>query len=168
MRFKVIVVIVIVIAVAFVGYLIFSGLRNADQNLGGSPSNAPPQSVIVPLDPEITPSGEKITIGTAGGSVEINNFYKFAQGLDGEALIIRSTPEYQIIYSDEGSTFGIYVTGGAVDTVLKTAEMDMLSILGISQSQACVLTITWGVSPAVDKNLVGRSYPLSFCVPGVQ
>lgn len=163
------IIIVVVVAVAiFTGSLLFFRSRNTDQNPGGSPLVTTQPGATVPLDPGTIPSSEKITLGTARGSVEVNNFYKVAVGSDGDALIIKAAPEYQIIYNGEISAFGIYITGGTVSNVLKSAENNLLAVLGVSQAQACSLNISWSVSSGADKNMSGQSYPLSFCTPGVQ
>lgn len=167
MKFSYRVIIVVMVMAGLAGYLLFFRSQSENQNPGsGSPSVIPQPSVIIPLDSAIIPPGEKIVFGTSRGAVAVNNFYKVAEGFDGEALVVGATREYQIFYNAGDSVFGIFVVGGAVESSRKAAEAELLAILGISQAEACLLKASWSVSPAVASDLSGKSYPLSFC-PGI-
>lgn len=159
MKFSYIVIAIVVVVLGFGGYLLLRSSKLANPNLGGEQAAGPQRPTIVtPLDPETIPNGEKIVLGTARGSVAVNNFYKIAQGYDGAALVIRNTPEYQIIYAGEDSAFGIYITGASFESQRLIAESDFLATLGISQEQACSLNVSeGGVS-------LGANFLLSFCI----
>src|SRR5438067_1588362 len=117
MRFSYIVVFVIIIMLGIAGYFIFFRPMAAKPiQKTQSAGNAQRLSKVTPLPPASIPTGEKIEFGTPHGSIEVNNFYKAAKGYEGDALVIRQTAFYEIIFDGLDSVFGIYITGGSIST----------------------------------------------------
>jgi len=160
-----------VVVVGAVGALLYSFVFKGGGVSNNLPSDTGSVSRIHPVDSGAFPTGGKVTIGTAHGSIAVNNFYKLVSQQEDDALLIKKTNEYLISYDTTNSSFWIFITASPMDTVEKAAEGDLLAILGVSQSQVCSLNVAWGVAANVNKALSGASYPLSFCsaaVPGVQ
>ncbi len=114
------------------------------------------------------PSGDTITLGTSGGSVTMNNFYKNAYYItqNQQNVVIQQTSTYDIVYnaSDGSFTFGIFSLPLAV--VRQAAEAAFLNSLGISEQDACKLGVYEVVSGSIFNQYPGKSFPLSFCSPG--
>jgi len=158
----------IIITIAVIGlvayFLFFRSTKNSPEaGVSNAENMASQAGTIIPIDPANVPPGEKIAIGTQHGTVVVRNFYKVAEGFDGDALVIRATANYEILYDKIESAFGIFVMAGPVQSSARAAENDFISILGISREQACFLNAVWSVSAVLDKNLSGKDYPLSFC-----
>lgn len=162
---KYLVLLIIIVILGLAAYLLFSLRKSGNEASGGSTGTSGLEQLgpATPLAPETIPNGNSITFGTSRGSVITNNFYKIAQGSDGDALVIRRTPQYEIMYDAADSTFGIFITEGPVASSERAAENDLVNILGISKAQVCLLSAVWSVSVAVNENAAGRNYPLSFC-----
>ncbi len=164
MKYSYIVIGVFIIILGLVGYFVFLRPNALNPEQHGQPTgNTQQPNKIIPVDPVSIPAGDKISFGTAHGTVEVNNFYKVAKGYNGDALVIQKTPEYEIIYNSANSAFGIYITGGQVGSSRTLAEADLVNTLGIPQAQVCYLNVVWSVSASLDKSMSGRNYPLSFC-----
>lgn len=174
---RIILIIIAIVVIGAIGYVWFAYLRpqssspasvatggTAGGNAGGSVTNVSADK-ITPFSPNGIPPGNTVSIGTPEGIVIVSNFYKTAIGTDGRALVLRKTSGYEIIYNAEESAFGIYVLASPVASEEATAEQNLLSVLDISQQDACKLNVTWGVSPSVDPSRAGATYGLSFC-PG--
>jgi hypothetical protein len=110
------------------------------------------------------PTGPTLVLGTASGNVTVNNFYEAdpPDTFDG-VLILKLTQNYLIVYDPSDSSFWLAVTGTPFTTWQTAAEQDLLSTLGIGESDACKLSVTAGViyGPGNPEN--GVSLPLSFC-----
>ncbi len=165
MKFSYLVIFIIVLILGLGGYIFFIRPKttNPGQNVQSMRSTQQ-LGKIIPLNPASIPAGEKIEFGTSHGTVAVNNFYKVARGFDGDALVVRRTPEYEIIYDTADSVFGIFITGGSsIGSVRISAESDLVGILGVPRAQVCYLNPVWSASVNLNKDLSGRSYPLSFC-----
>jgi hypothetical protein len=115
------------------------------------------------------PAGSTLDIGTAQGTVTVNNFYVSNPPVDtSDYIVIKITQNYLIDYDPTDSSFWIGISGMPFSTWQIPAEQDFLATLGISQSDACKLTVVEGV--IYDPNNVddGMSFPLSFCSSAVQ
>lgn len=159
-------IIAIVIVVGVAAYFMFLKQKVAPLDTAGQQPAATEQALI-PVSSSEVPAGDKIALGTSDGIIYVNNFYKIARGYSGEALVIKSASQYLLLYDAAVSAFGIYIVAGPVQSYLNVAENDLIGILGVQQAQACLLDVSWSVSSAVDKNLSGRNYPLSFCPPAL-
>jgi hypothetical protein len=116
--------------------------------------------------PAITiPTGDTITIGTSKGSVTMVNFYKNADYIDQDqqAVVIKQTSTYSIIYYLSGGSFSITISGTPFGAARQAAEDAFLNSLNIKITDACKLNVIEDAAyPAGDPNN-GNSFPLSFC-----
>ncbi len=87
--------------------------------------------------------------------IEINESWK---------TLVR-TDEYEISYSEVGESRSFFITINAQPAleISKEAERALLETLGIDQGTACGLPLSMGVPSAVDSNLSGYVFGLSFC-----
>jgi hypothetical protein len=104
------------------------------------------------------PTSTTIVLGTSQGSVTVNNFYATALGADGEFIRLAQN-NYKIDYDTDNSSFDLDVDPASFDTGRASAEANFLTLLGISQTDACKLTV------AVSEVAASSSLrlPLSFC-----
>ena len=111
------------------------------------------------------PGGDAISLGTAKGIVTMVNFYKNADYIDQDqqAVVIKQTSNYSIIYYISGSGFSVTISGTPFQAARQMAETAFLSLLNISTADACKLNVTENAAyPASDPNS-NISFPLSFC-----
>lgn len=110
------------------------------------------------------PTGPELSIGTAQGTVSVNNFYAANPPVgDYGTIIIKQTENYLITYDSQTSEFWLAITGTPFATWQTTAEQDFLATLGISKADACKLSVTSGVIYSPGDPNDGKSFPLSFC-----
>lgn len=111
------------------------------------------------------PTGTMVTIGTPDWSVQVNNFYRSNPMVTdgGETVILANNSDYAIMYDTVDSSFWLGFESSRFPALQKAAEADLLSLLGISQKDACKLDVTEGVFYSSTSSLVGNSLPLSFC-----
>jgi hypothetical protein len=115
------------------------------------------------------PTGTTLALGTSQGTVTVNNFYASDPPVDmSQYIIIKITQNYLIDYDPVDSSFWIGVSGIPFSAWQSTAEQDFLTTLGISQSDACKLTVVEGVIYDPNNTDDGMSFPLSFCSSAVQ
>jgi len=169
MNKKVIVIgaIIIVVIVAFFVFLIISNNASTTPGVGTSTSTGTglPVSTTTPVVVGPTPTTTSITLGTSDGNVTMNNFYKTANTItqDKQAVIIEDAGDYVITYNVPDSSFAIALQSTPLDTARSAAESAFLSELGISQADACKLTVYEGVPISVSDQYPGETFPLSFC-----
>jgi hypothetical protein len=123
----------------------------------GMPSPAASSTII--------PAGDTIILGTAQGSVAMNNFYKNAGYIaqDQQTVVIQQASTYSIVYDVSDSSFTLTISSAPLDAVRQAAEAAFLSSLGISQQDACKLRVYEDISGGVPNQYAGKSFPLSFC-----
>jgi hypothetical protein len=111
------------------------------------------------------PAGDTISIGTSHGVVTMNNFYSKAVYIDSneQTVVIQQTPNYGIFYNISGSSFVITLLSAPLEAAQQAAESAFISNLGISQQDACKLTVYENVPASVSSQYVGQSSSLSFC-----
>ena len=110
------------------------------------------------------PTGTTLQIGTSQGTVTINNFYDSDPPVDAsQYIVLKYTQYYLIDYDPTDSSFWIGVISIPFSVWQSTAEQDLLTTLGISQSDACKLAVTEGVIYDPTNPDDGMSFPLSFC-----
>jgi hypothetical protein len=158
-------IIIIVIVLGVAAYFVLRGASSpngtpvGNQGTGG---NLPPVST----SSASFPSGTTFQIGTSQGSVTVNNFYKTEDYItqDQETVVLVENDNYTIVYNRDDSGFIIAILVDAPG-VRSAAESAFLSQLGISQSDACKLTVNERIldtSSPDDGELMG----LSFCGNG--
>ena len=110
------------------------------------------------------PTGTTLNLGTRQGTVTVNNFYASDPPVDTDGyMIIKITENYYIDYDPINSNFWIGIIGMPFSAWQTIAEQDLLATLGVSQGDACKLTVTEGVIYNPSNPLDGQSVPLSFC-----
>ncbi len=131
--------------------------------LSPSPSSSPAVPAIT------IPAGNMITLGTAHGSVTMNNFYTNAAYIDQnqQAVVIQQSSTYNLIYYIPNNTFALTIFGTPLKIAQSEVEVGFLNALGISRIDACKLNVRVGVRYDIDPNDAGRNLGLSFCASGV-
>ncbi len=184
---KLFIIVIVAIAVILVAAGIYLSLRGVRPNASGGsasstgslfPSLTPNSGGSAPATPSGTsvavststaafPTGSTFQIGTAQGVVTVKNFYKTAAYItqDNETVAIVQQNDYAIGYYRPDSSFTIVfnsVPSGSFASLRATAEQAFLAALGISQADACKLTVSESV---VDKTspYIGQAFGLSFC-----
>ena len=117
-----------------------------------------------PTAPPITiPVGDTITIGTSGGSVTMNNFYKSADYIDQDqrAVVVQQASTYNIVYYISNSGFTLTILGAPSQADRQMAEAAFLASLGISQQDACKLSVYENFPGNL--SIAPRQQNLSFC-----
>ncbi|MDP3948666.1 MAG: hypothetical protein Q8Q17_01815 [bacterium] len=139
-----ILLIVAVIAGGIYAWFYFSDSNVKSNNVNSSPATSTETNPIsqMPVNYSIAdtfPKTETISIGTGNGAVEVKNFYKKIVDTEEGFVIMADNENYQISYERSTSVFYIDLR---TETVLQTkAESDFLSVLGISQQDACKLNV---------------------------
>lgn len=156
-------IIIAIVAVAVMGSLVFALFgRKSPPSTPPSGGGLPPS--VVSTSTVSVPSGDTIVIGTPRGSVTVKSPYKSPVEVNVENdVVIKRTENYELDYFAKDNSFLIDVLVTPFEAARKEAESNFLSALGITQDQACKLSVFEAVPFFVDPNLAGRSYSLSFC-----
>ncbi len=110
------------------------------------------------------PTGPTLTIGTAVGTVQMNNFYAPDVPVNMvQDLVFKETEDYLMVYDPTDSSFWIAITGQPFATWQPVAEQDFLQTLGVSAGDACKLEVSEGVIYSEGDPNDGKSFPLTFC-----
>jgi len=104
-----------------------------------------------------------IVVPTAQGNVTTSNFEKSAVGNYTETTVIESTADYGISFSPKSNSFDIVLNSTPLQTARNEAETALIKDLGISNDDACKLTVTLSVPERLSSNAAGVNYELSFC-----
>lgn len=110
------------------------------------------------------PQGTTFQMGTPKGLVTMNNFYSLPLIVDEEFLILQNTDQYQINFNTETNQFYIYFSSSPSTVLRGQVEGDFLTLLGISQSDACKLNIAEGFLGNLP--VASQQQDLSFCSSG--
>lgn len=173
---KSLIVSLVIVIVAIVAVIVYFVVRGASSGSGAASSGTgtlPPAATgtTSPAPGNGTssfPTGATFQIGTSQGSVTVNNFYNTMDYIteDDETVVLVENDDYSISYYRPDSGFIIVFTSipGSFQAEQAVAESDFLSQLGISQSDACKLSVNERVidtTSPYDGQLMG----LSFCPP---
>jgi hypothetical protein len=110
------------------------------------------------------PTSSLLAIGTAKGTVMVDNFYAANPPVvEGGLVVVAMAPNYRIVYDPAYSSFWLAITGTPFETWQAVAEQALLSTLRISEADACKLSVTSGILYQSGNPLDGKSFPLSFC-----
>jgi hypothetical protein len=153
--------IIIIIAAAFYWFLFHSSPVGTTAQNSSSENPVASSNELSPIYQ--IPASATITIGTAHGSVTVNNFYKSALGAEDEFIILAKNNDYEINYDTDSSAFYLDIKQAPFDINRASAEANFLNLLGVDQLDACKLTVAVGAEPVVDSGLNGKVSPLSFC-----
>jgi hypothetical protein len=184
---KIIIIAIVIIVLAVVGlglYLTLAPKNNASTNTGSGTGSDNGQTGTLPTSTATTnnptnlpdyigqaseiysaaPTGTQLSIGTAQGTVSMNNFYTANPPVvDGGTIIIKQTPNYAITYDPNTDEFWLAILGTPFVTWQTAAEQDFLTTLGVSEADACKLDVTSGVVYSPGDPNDGKDFPLSFC-----
>lgn len=131
-------------------------------NAGAAATALEPVSAAFPN----APTGSAITIGTPQGMVAVNNFYLTSPGVAGEGnVMIAMADNYDISYDPASGNFSLLIKGSPFSAARAAAERAFLGALGISEADACKLSVQEGVPYRAGDPRDGQSYPLDFCPP---
>ncbi len=121
-----------------------------------------------PSAPSTTPTSTASTLAIPipGGNLPVNNITQNPVQTETDTVVFAQTGQYSIIYYPNEQTFSITINAQPVQAARDAAEAALLQKLGISQTQACSLTVSTYVPFDVDQNLAGQDYGLSFCSNG--
>lgn len=120
----------------------------------GKPTSTTSQPVF------ITPVGEKINIS----GVTINDFRKSNVAANNKAdTLIVDNEKYQIVYLSQFNKFLITVLGSPFEEIRNEAEKEFLNVLGVSESDACKLTVEVNTTEFANPEFSGTAFSLSFC-----
>lgn len=166
----IIVAILVIIAAAVAAFVLFRGSPSptpASSGNGGVPTSGVsanfggvPASQAMPD----APKGPTLTLGTPRGSVVVKNFYLLDPKIDSDGnALLAVTPNYFISYDTGNGSFWIAITSQPFSAWQVTAEAGFLGLLGITQKDACKLSVSEGIPYDTSNALSGRSFPLSFC-----
>ena len=141
----------LVIIFLFTGTVLFLLLKN-------QPTTTPIPPLPTPTLVQIAP--RKITIS----GIQTNNFISspIETNKNGDVLFIKAK-NYQIAYLEEFNQFMIVIIAPPFEETRNQAEDEFLKTLGITQEQACRLSVTVGFSRFAPPDLAGKNFPLSFC-----
>lgn len=123
-----------------------------------------PKSSITPfIKPTVViPTGQKLKIS----GVEINNIYLSPVKVNQEKdVLVSENKDYHIVYLALFKKFLITIYNPDFEKTRTFAEKDFLDKLGISETEACKLTVEINTIQSVNKELAGKIFPLSFCPP---
>lgn len=109
------------------------------------------------------PAGDTLSIGTPRGIVTMNNFYNNAAYIDQDeqVVVIQQSSTYGIFYNVSGSAFTLVLFGTPSEAAHQAAEGGFLASLGISQQDACKLSV-YEIFPE-DVSATASQHNLSFC-----
>ncbi len=111
------------------------------------------------------PAGNTVMVGTPSGRVETTNSYRSAAYLaaDQHAIVIRQSPEYDIVYDVPDNHFLIYIFSKPLKDARRAAEDAILEALNISEQDACKLTVHEFVTGLASRIYNVGPMSLSFC-----
>jgi hypothetical protein len=160
-------VIIIICAGVYFYFAVVSGGVSIPVGGGATSGAAGGQEATLPLSQALTntPTTTVLTIGTPGGSVQVNNFYLTNPLVTdgGETVILASTTNYLITYDTTDSSFWIGIDPSQFTALRPVAEQSLLSTLGVSSTVACKLNISEGAFYAAGSSLNGQSFSPIFC-----
>jgi len=147
------VIIIIVIALLLLVSIYFAVRQNnPSSNNGGQGASSTPT----------------MTISTPRGDVNMRDITKNPPEQVPGNIVFKKTSEYEIVYFDEDKTFSITVESKPLRQTRQAAEQAFTATLGISNVDACKLSVSLTVPFDVDENLSGKNYGLSFCPEGIE
>ncbi len=125
-----------------------------------NPSSPTPTPPPLPTQIPVDTTGATITLS----GVTMNNFINTSPQVDSEGdRSLANTQGYSIVYLAPFNKFLISITSSPFGTYRQQAEQALLSLLNISQTDACKLSVKIATSSTINPDQAGTSYPLSFC-----
>lgn len=155
-------IVIVVVIAAVVSFLMY---RNApNDSTGSNMGSLPPIATSTPIT-VAAPTSTTITLGTNQGGVVMNNFYNSAQYItdDKQTVVLQQDATDSIVYNVADSSFIITLGSTPLEAARQNAESYFLSSLGISQKDACKLSVYEAIPASVSDQYVGQNFSLSFC-----
>ena len=158
----------LVIAIGFGIYFYLQNLNRGGAAAGNSSSSTNVGNEVTFPALQVlsdTPTSALLTLGTANGSVQVNNFYLSDPMVTdgGETIILASTTSYLITYDTTDSSFWIGIDPGQFTAVRPVAEQALLSLLGVSSTDAWQALISLLARSDSSTSFNSQSFPPSFC-----
>jgi len=159
-----IIITISVAAIIVLTFIYFQG-KNKTAVPAGIPSGNEKTINLLPIE-EIVKK-PKLEINTGKEIISINNIYKNSDKiLSNNGVAFEDNDDYYIAYYPDDNSFTISISNRDVDLGRERAESKFLNDLGITQEQACKLTVILGIPYRVSENLSGQNFGLSFCPGG--
>lgn len=157
------IILIFILGIAF--YFLF--LRTSSPTPPPSQVNGFP--ITPPSPPPILPNPDQKTfiIETPAGGIEVNNFIKDAQPQANDIFLLKETGLYAIYYDARFSSFSIILLAEPLISARQEAEIGILDIVRIDSGALCKLDISLTVPAAVNPNIAGKEYGISFCPGGI-
>lgn len=83
--------------------------------------------------------------------------------IDNHSPILFENARYKIVYFDDSGEFDIIILDSPFEEIKKEAEQMFLSVMHLSETEACNLHVFVVTPRFANPELVGQSFPLSFC-----
>lgn len=171
MKKPLLIIVLVVLLIAVSLWLVIASLSRPEET---PPPENVPEFPTGGGGPVAGPSGT-LTYTTAGGSVAVADFRRSpgARSIgSGNYLIEPSAAPgmlkpYQLLFFEYDGSFLISLAAEPLGAVRQEAERDLLSRLGVSESEACGLPIMVTVPSDISGEYAGRDLGLSFCPGGV-
>ena len=108
-----------------------------------------------------------VVIPTSQGNVTTGNFEKNAIGQYTTTTVLESNSDYGISFNPKSNSFDIVLNSTPLQNARNEAEATLIKDLGITNDDACKLTISLTVPTRLSVDAAGVNYGLSFCANGV-
>lgn len=161
-------VLVIVLAIVTYAYSATSTPRSGQSgNTQTGTQTPPPGQTPTPVPTVVTVNNQNnpTVFTTAKGTVRTSNFAAKPIFKTETTLVVADADQYQIVYLPAEHSFEILIAAPPANMSRNQAENAFLKLLNVSQTDACKLPVVLKVPYAVDKELAGPEYGLSFCNP---
>jgi hypothetical protein len=104
-----------------------------------------------------------IIVPTAQGNVTTSNFEKSAVETSTDMTVLESNADYGISFNPKSNSFDIILNSAPLQTARDEVEAALVKDLGISNDDACKLTVTLSVPERLSSDTANINYGLSFC-----
>jgi hypothetical protein len=168
---KKIIILILVFAAVVFAVLFFALKRSSPSGISNPVPSAQSSGTVSAglatpsvIDFSNVPTGDSFVLGTPSGSVAVKNFFRLPMVRSQEFLILENTNDYQITYDTVNGQFFIYASSSPLSAARAAGEAAFLTMLGISQSDACKLDVAEGYPMGMSS--ASLEIGLSFCAPG--
>lgn len=149
---------VIVSFVVFILLIFIFTFLSSFKKPAPSPDSSTPSTTPSPTNIPLT---DEITIS----NIPVKNFYKKAEKIDnaGNVYFVDEPNKYQILYEEKFDQFLISILGSPFEELRIEAEQKLISDLGITTAEACLLNVVITTPAFANPDFSGKPYKLSFC-----
>lgn len=154
---------IIILLLIIIGTAVILSRSNKNAKQNAQEQNTSSSNANVSTDNSQSSNKDTLTIKTPSGNVVTKDFEKNAEVSSSGVIYFVDREGYNIGYNSTSNEFIVtLLVGKNVESVRKDAENDLLTSLGISQQDACKLSVFLYVSAAVNESL-SQNHGLSFC-----